>query len=96
MLYILLSGKPPFDGANDTEITEKVLIGSYHFDDPIWRSISEDAKNLVKSMMTYDYNKRVSCRQALENKWFQNASSTQINADLMKESLKNLMNFNAV
>ena len=62
MLYILLSGKPPFDGANDTEITEKVLIGSYNFDDPIWKSISDDAKNLVKSMMTYDYNKRVSCR----------------------------------
>ena len=36
MLYILLSGKPPFDGSNDTEITEKVLIGTYHFNDPIW------------------------------------------------------------
>ena len=96
MLYILLSGKPPFDGTNDTEITEKVLVGSYNFNDAIWQNISEDAKVLVKSMMMFDYNKRVSCREALQNKWFQNASSTKINADLMKESLKNLMNFNAV
>ena len=36
MLYILLSGKPPFDGSNDNEITEKVLIGSYNFNDAIW------------------------------------------------------------
>ena len=51
MLYILLSGKPPFDGQNDQEITEKVIIGSYHFNDPIWQNISADAKGLVKSMM---------------------------------------------
>jgi calcium-dependent protein kinase len=27
MLYILLSGKPPFDGDDDTEITEQVKQG---------------------------------------------------------------------
>lgn len=47
-------------------------------------------------MMTKDYNKRVSCKEALQSTWFKNASTTHVNADLMKESLKNLMNFNAV
>jgi len=27
MLYILLSGKPPFDGDDDNEITEQVKLG---------------------------------------------------------------------
>jgi len=65
MLYILLSGKPPFDGACDNEITDKVQIGAYNFNDKIWDNISQEAKNLVKSMMTKDFNKRVSCREAL-------------------------------
>ena len=29
MLYILLSGKPPFDGDDDDQITEKVAKGKY-------------------------------------------------------------------
>ena len=29
MLFILLSGKPPFDGKNDNEITDKVKKGVY-------------------------------------------------------------------
>ena len=96
MLYILLSGKPPFDGACDNEITAKVQIGAYNFNDKIWENVSQEAKNLVKSMMTKDFNKRVSCREALQSPWFTNASTTKVNEDLMKESLKNLMNFNAV
>ena len=29
ILYILLSGRPPFDGKDDKEIVKKVRIGSY-------------------------------------------------------------------
>ena len=48
ILYILLSGKPPFDGANDTEITENVKVGAYQMKDKIWKDISTDAKSLIK------------------------------------------------
>ena len=65
ILYILLSGKPPFDGKDDAEITDNVKIGSFQMTDVLWKSISEDAKKLIKSMLTYDYNDRVSARTAL-------------------------------
>lgn len=96
ILYILLSGKPPFDGANDQEITENVKIGSFQMKDKIWKDISIDAKNLIKQMLTYDPNQRVSARDALRHKWFENAPDVAINIDLMKESLGNLLSFNAV
>ena len=73
MLYILLSGKPPFDGNTDNEITDQVKIGKYNITSGIWSQISEEAKTLIKKMMTYNYKQRISAREALEDPWFKNA-----------------------
>jgi serine/threonine protein kinase len=32
VMYIMLSGKPPFGGQNNNEILNSVLNGSYNFD----------------------------------------------------------------
>lgn len=96
ILYILLSGKPPFDGNNDQEITDNVKIGTFTMKDKIWKNISNEAKTLIKSMLTFDPANRPSARESLKHKWFENAPDEAINADLMKESLGNLLSFNAV
>lgn len=54
-MYILLSGQPPFDGEDDAQILENVRIGDYEMDHKTWGSISQDAKNLIKRMLTVDY-----------------------------------------
>ena len=96
MLFILLSGKPPFDGADDNEITENVKIGKYKFDGKQWKKISDDAKDLIKQMLELKYEKRISARECLRHPWFANAPETEIDPDLIRESLANLMSFNAV
>lgn len=65
ILYILLSGKPPFDGANDQEITDNVKTGSFTMKDKIWKDISADAKSLIKSMLTFDPAQRPKARESL-------------------------------
>ena len=87
MLYILLSGKPPFDGDDDQEITEQVKIGRYTLTGGAWGEVSDDGKKLIKKMLTYDYKDRVSARDALLDPWFKNAPSVKIDVNLMKESL---------
>lgn len=54
ILYILLSGKPPFDGNDDKEIVNSVRIGTYSLSGAEWKNISNDAKDLIKRMLTYD------------------------------------------
>lgn len=51
VLYILLSGKAPFDAKTDEDIIKAILKGEYSMDEPIWEEISDDAKSLIKRMM---------------------------------------------
>ena len=62
ILYILLSGEPPFNDpkADNDAIMKKVEIGTYDIDNGVWRSISEEAKDLVRKMLTYDPAERIS------------------------------------
>ena len=95
ILYILLSGKPPFDGDDDHEITEQVKIGNYNMAGGIWEVLSPDAKRLIRSMLTYNYKNRITAKEALNDVWFQNASTKQVDVELMQESLRNLAKFSA-
>ena len=95
ILYILLSGKPPFDGDNDDEITEQVRIGKYNLEGGVWTVVSADAKNLINKMLTYKYSERVTARKALEDPWFTNASSTLVDKEIMQEAMANLSRFSA-
>lgn len=40
ILYILLSGRPPFDGKNDSDILKSVEKASYHFNYPQFKNVS--------------------------------------------------------
>lgn len=70
ILYILLCGYPPFNGRSDDEIMENVLKAKLNFKFPIFNKISDDAKNLIKLMLTKNFKKRLSAEEVLDNKWF--------------------------
>ncbi|KAJ7967687.1 Calcium-dependent protein kinase [Quillaja saponaria] len=69
MLYILLSGGPPFWAENEKGIFESVLNDEIDFETQPWPSISEGAKDLVKKMLTRDPKKRITSTQVLEHPW---------------------------
>lgn len=73
LLYILLSGQPPFDGVDDSEIIDKIKIGKYSMEGKLWEHISGDGKALVKQMLTINYTERPYARDAVEHSWFKNA-----------------------
>ena len=51
VLYIMLSGKPPFGGKNNNEILNNVLNGKPDFSTPTWKNISDDAKDLISNLL---------------------------------------------
>lgn len=83
IMYILLSGNPPFydDGDEDEDSRDKnlfikILSGDYEFDSPYWDDISDSAKSLVASLMEVDQDQRLTAQEAISHEWISgNAAS---------------------
>ncbi|XP_071726416.1 calcium-dependent protein kinase 1-like [Rutidosis leptorrhynchoides] len=69
ILYILLSGVPPFWGETEKTIFEAVLRGDLDFVSDPWPSISSSAKDLVKKMLQADPKSRLTSVEVLNHPW---------------------------
>ncbi|KAJ4802980.1 Calcium-dependent protein kinase [Rhynchospora pubera] len=69
ILYILLSGVPPFWADTEKGIFDSILHGDLDLKSEPWPSISESAKDLLRKMLTKDPKKRITAAQALEHPW---------------------------
>ncbi|KAJ8540828.1 hypothetical protein K7X08_001644 [Anisodus acutangulus] len=69
ILYILLSGFPPFWADTEKGIFEEILKGQLDFESSPWPSISASAKDLVRKMLTMDPRKRITADGVLEHPW---------------------------
>ena len=93
ILYILLCGYPPFNGANDEQIIKNVKKGQYRTDDDEWQSISPEAINLVDKLLTFDPNSRISAKDALQHPWIKGNSKVEVDEQKTKKTLNNLRSF---
>ena len=74
--FILLCGEAPFDGDDDDEILESVKEGVFSFDNPNWKHVSDEAKNFVEWLLSYDENERPTAEKALQHPWLENTRKT--------------------
>ena len=93
-MYIQLSGVPPFNGKNDTEILEKVSNGKYSLSGAEFQSISSEAKDLISKMLEYNAESRLSALEAINHDWFTKVMGTQ-EGEINIDNLKNLKAFNS-
>ena len=78
ILYVLLSGAPPFDGKNDHSILRAVKKAQLKFDSPVWQTISKEAKDLLGCLIMKDAKKRLSAQEAFEHPWIKKFTKTKI------------------
>ncbi|XP_073005880.1 calcium-dependent protein kinase 17-like [Typha latifolia] len=69
IIYILLSGVPPFWDESEQGIFEQVLKGDLDFSSDPWPSISESAKDLVRRMLVKDPKRRMTAHEVLCHPW---------------------------
>ena len=73
IMYILLTGRPPFDGNDDDEILENVKKGVFDKSSYPYPLLSSQSKDLIDKLLQYDPKKRISADQAIEHPWFKTA-----------------------
>ena len=91
ILYIMLCGYPPFDGETENEILKAISKKKFSFPEEEWKSVSDDAKDLIKHMIC-DADKRYNAEMILNHPWIEkNAPNSKGN--LTKFNAHKLKNF---
>lgn len=103
IMYILLTGKPPFSGNSDKEVLDKVEAGTFEFfgiyyifiylDNDFFDNTHE-CRALLKDLLRVDPVKRVSAVDAIKHKWFNiHNLNLSIERELVNDAFKNFMQF---
>eukprot|EP00977_Amphora_coffeiformis_P006523 scaffold1400_cov175-Amphora_coffeaeformis.AAC.14 len=86
LTYIMLCGEAPFGGygGNETllELRQNILRGKFSFDKPdksVWASVSDEAKDFIRTLLVTDPRQRPSSEQAQENPWIRNYHKATFN-----------------
>uniref|UniRef100_A0A665WQF6 non-specific serine/threonine protein kinase n=1 Tax=Echeneis naucrates TaxID=173247 RepID=A0A665WQF6_ECHNA len=95
ILYIMLSGYPPFVGrcggdcgwelgepchTCQNTLFESIQEGKYEFPEKDWAHISSSAKDLISKLLVRDAKNRLSASQVLQHPWVQGVSLKTSNA----------------
>jgi len=73
-----------------------VLAGKFTLDEEEWENVSNEAKDLVRKLLEYNSDKRISAAEALQHSWIVNVAPTNnVSKTVAKKTLDNLRNFRA-
>uniref|UniRef100_A0A3B4AZM4 Ribosomal protein S6 kinase n=1 Tax=Periophthalmus magnuspinnatus TaxID=409849 RepID=A0A3B4AZM4_9GOBI len=82
ILYTMLSGQVPFQSSqrgmtssHAADIMHKIKEGDFSLEGEAWKGVSEDAKELVKGLLTVDPERRLKLSDLKENSWLQGGAS---------------------
>mmetsp|Transcript_12641 Transcript_12641/g.22940 ORF Transcript_12641/g.22940 Transcript_12641/m.22940 type:complete len:582 (+) Transcript_12641:78-1823(+) len=92
LAYILLTGKPPFNGRSKKELDNAIRHGSVRFH----RKISHDAKEFISHLLKINTNERWSASRALKATWFHQVISPPNDAkalELEQSAIDNIMHY---
>ena len=69
LLFILITGQPPFGGKTIDELYENISKGEFLFQGREWDSYPE-AKNLIFNLLQFDAQERFNAHEAVNHSFF--------------------------
>ncbi|EER18003.1 calcium-dependent protein kinase, isoform, putative [Perkinsus marinus ATCC 50983] len=98
IVYMILSGAPPFGGSTDAQIISNVRNGRFSFEGPRWAGISDSAKEFISFLLQRDPAKRPSAIEASKHEWItsnlaKNSSQSSEDGGIDRSVLEGLCQF---
>mmetsp|Transcript_32727 Transcript_32727/g.32434 ORF Transcript_32727/g.32434 Transcript_32727/m.32434 type:complete len:254 (+) Transcript_32727:517-1278(+) len=80
-MYVMLTGHVPFPGNTQVKIFKNIMKAKLKLENPIWDTISDSAKDLLKRLLVANPHQRLSAAEALKHHWFDDPSKQKIPLD---------------
>ncbi len=93
IMFIMLSGEPPFFCENETKMFNKIRQCDYKFHPEKWGTVSDNAKDLISKLLIVDFQSRLSPLEVLEHPWINNME--EIGSNLLLDAAENMKKWNA-
>ena len=95
ILYVMLSGKPPFGGNTDNDILYNVRNSDPSYSPTRFPNTSPLALDLLRKMLERDTGRRLSCEDVMKHPWVQSHRKPISSSEtpIAKESLRSLRHF---
>ena len=92
ILYTMLCGHPPFCGNKENTIKSKILHSKLVFPSKEFKTVSKEAIEYIKKLLSYNPEQRPSAEEALNNKWLKSMINHG-NNQLSEYIITNLIKF---
>mmetsp|Transcript_5066 Transcript_5066/g.9087 ORF Transcript_5066/g.9087 Transcript_5066/m.9087 type:complete len:919 (+) Transcript_5066:104-2860(+) len=93
ILYLMLAGAPPFNSDNELELMKSVKKGKWSFKPAkLWKGVSDNAKELISSMLSKEVDERLTAEQVQRNDWC-NSEDLNANAHIDESTLSQMRTF---
>ncbi|CAE7513405.1 CPK2, partial [Symbiodinium sp. KB8] len=69
IMFTIMCAYPPFWGNTEADIYSRIRKGMYRFQGAEWQRRSDDAKDMVRSLLQLDPAKRLNVHTALQHPW---------------------------
>lgn len=98
IMYLLLSGRHPFEGKTASEIYDRIKLGRFDIESEPFNNFSDPCKDLLKKLFKQNPSDRVSAGEALEHNWFEKnkikQKITKLDIKIIKRLLENIKKYN--
>lgn len=85
IVYMLLSGNPPFDGKTDADVIGKIRSGRFITSGKRWEGISETARHFLHSVLRKDPYERLSASECTQHAWLTMGNSSGKSTNMPKQ-----------
>ena len=97
ILYMFLTGRPPFEGRNHEEIIESITTKELDQQNERLLQRSPEVRDLVRGLLEKDTKKRLSAKEALNHIWFKKYNARKLFENFLEKDIQhyldNLFNY---